>query len=119
MPAALREEMTQLVPVARIHRSAHAEVDGKGECDRALAETMRMLLERVRINAGLDEVAFALDEGNVPTERKAPVRGLVAKAKDGLGHGNNLLRKNEASTMARHAVDTVKNCGKLITSCVP
>ena len=79
MPAALREDMTQLMPVARIHRSAHAETDRNGRRSRELSETMRMLLERVRIHAGLAEVPFVLEEGNAPTVEK----GKKAEIPDG------------------------------------
>ena len=71
VPAALREEMAHLAPLARLHRAAQAEADTKGKRGQELSETMRMLLERVRINAGLVEVPFAPDaRGDAPAQAK-------------------------------------------------
>ncbi len=71
VPAALREEMAHLTPLARLHRPAHAGADTKGKRGRELSETMRMLLEHVRIHAGLVEVPFAPNAGgDVPAQGK-------------------------------------------------
>jgi len=70
-PVALREAMAQLAPLARIHRAAHANTDGQERRGRQLEDTMKMLLERVRIHAGLVEMPFAPNKNSVaPAERK-------------------------------------------------